>query len=391
MGKYNFDEIADRKNIDSIKYKEDNKNILPMWVADMDFNVLPEIVSAIKDKADRSCFGYVDILDDYFEAYISWYQRKYHIDIPKEYFIFSLGVVASIDSIFKHLLSKGDKVMMFSPIYHTFYHCIEHNELELKDYPLIYDEDKHQYSIDLEHLEENLEGVSALLLCNPHNPVGHIYSLEELEYIAKLCKKHNIYLLCDEIHFDITDPGILCHSILEVDRKYLDKVICLLAPSKAFNLASIHASSVVVPNKELREKTQSYVYMDDVGEPNFFSGVATIAAYTYGYDWNMEMREYIYNNKCYLNKYLKEHLPHIYLVESHSLYLVWVDISYYSSHSDEFMKDLKEQTGLWVCPGTQFGGNGNKFLRINLATSLDNVKDACKRLETFINNNYKER
>ena len=387
MGKYNFDKIADRRNIDSIKYQGD-KSILPMWVADMDFNVLPEIVDSIKSKADRSCFGYVDILDDYFESYISWYKRKYDINIPKEYFIFSLGVVASIDSIFKHLLSKGDKVMMFSPIYHTFYHCIEHNELILVDHPLIYDENKHQYDVDIKGLEDKLDNVKALLLCNPHNPVGHIYSLEELNEIARLCDKHNVYLLSDEIHFDITDPDVLCHSILEVDKKYLDRVICLLAPSKAFNLASIHASSIVVPNKKLREKIQTYVYMDDVGEPNFFSSAATVAAYTDGYDWNIEMREYIYKNKMYLNKYLKEHLPNIYLVESHALYLVWVDISYYSSSSDVFARELKNQTGLWVCPGTQFGGNGNKFLRINLATSLDNVKDACQRLETFIKKNY---
>ena len=179
-----------------------------------------------------------------------------------------------------------------------------------------------------------------------------------------------------------------CRSILEINKEYLDNIICLLAPSKAFNLASIQSSVVVVPNKELREKIQSYVYMDDVGEPNFFSCAATIAAYNYGLGWNLEMREYVENNKKYLDSFLKEKLPHIYLVESKSLYLVWVDISYYSSSSDVFAKELKEQTGLWVCPGTQFKGNGNKFLRINLATSLDNVKDACSRLEKYINVKY---
>ena len=387
MNKYNFDKIADRRNIDSIKYQGE-QNILPMWVADMDYYVLPEIVESIKNKADKSCFGYVDIMDGYFESYIYWYQKKYNINISKDYFAFSLGVVASIDSIFKHLLSKGDKVMMFSPIYHTFYHCIEHNDLEFVDYPLIYDEKEHKYRLDLEHLENALKDVNALLLCNPHNPVGYIYSLDELNEIAKLCKKHNICLLCDEIHFDITAPDMKCCSILEINKKYSDNVICLLAPSKAFNLASIQSSVVVVPNQELREKIQSYVYMDDVGEPNFFSCVATIAAYNYGLDWNIEMREYVENNKKYFDSFLKEKLPHIYLVESKSLYLVWVDISYYSSSSDIFAKKLKEQTGLWVCPGTQFKGNGNKFLRINLATSLDNVKDACGRLERFINKNY---
>ena len=387
MGKYNFDKIADRRNIDSIKYQSQG-DILPMWVADMDFYVLPEITKAIKDKADLSCFGYVDILDGYFDAYASWYKRKYDLDIPKEYFVFSLGVVASIDSIFKHLLAKGDKVMMFSPIYHTFYHCIEHNELTLQDYPLIYDEDEHQYHIDLEHLEENLDGVKLLLLCNPHNPVGHIYSLDELNKIAGICAKKGIYLVSDEIHFDITDIDTRCHSILEVDKKYLDRVIALTAPSKAFNLASIQSSVAIVPNKELREKIQSYVYMDDVGEPNYFSCVASIAAYNNGLDWNIEMREYIQNNKLYLSNYLKEHLPHIHLVNSKALYLSWLDISYYSSHSDIFAKELKEKVGLWVSPGTQFGGNGNKFLRVNLATSLDNVKDACKRLERFIKENF---
>lgn len=387
MGKYNFDLIADRRNIDSIKYQGD-KNILPMWVADMDYRALPEIVESIKNKADKSCFGYVDIMNGYFESYISWYKNKYNIIIPKDYFVFSLGVVAAIDSIFKHLLHKGDKVMMFSPIYHTFYHCIEHNDLELVDYPLLYDESKHQYRLDIEHIEERLKNVQLLLLCNPHNPVGHIYSFEELNKIAKLCKKHNVYLLCDEIHFDITAPNVSCNSILQIEKELLDGIVCLTAPSKAFNLASIQSSVVIVPNKEFREKIQSYVYMDDVGEPNFFSCTATIAAYSYGLDWNLEMREYVENNKKYFDSFLKEHLPNIYLVESKSLYLSWVDISYYSNKSDEFAKNLKEQTGLWVCPGTQFKGNGNKFLRINLATSLDNVKDACQRLESFIRNNY---
>ena len=383
MSKYNFDKIANRRNIDSIKYQGD-KNILPMWVADMDYYVLPEIVEAIKEKADRSCFGYVDILDGYFESYIYWCQRKYHIDIPKEYFIFSLGVVASIDSIFKHLLSKGDKVMMFSPIYHTFYHCIDHNELEFVDHPLIYDEVNHSYSVDLDHLEENLKGVKALLLCNPHNPVGHIYSLEELNEIARICYENDVYLLSDEIHFDITSPDTLCHSILEVDKKYLDNVITLLAPSKAFNLASIQASAIVVPNEELKEKIQSYVYMDDVGEPNYFSCAATMAAYNYGLTWNIEMREYVEKNKEYLDEFLKSNLPNIHLVKSNSLYLCWVDISYYSVQSDEFAKELKEKTGLWVCPGTQFKGNGSGFLRVNVATSLENVQDACLRLQKFI-------
>lgn len=387
MKKYNFDVLADRRNIDSVKYQGD-KNILPMWVADMDFRVLPEIVESIKNKADLSCFGYVDIMDGYFESYISWYQRKYHISIPKEDFVFSLGVVASIDSIFKHLLSRNDKVMMFSPIYHTFYHCIEHNNLEFVDYPFIYDLVKHEYRLDLNDLDEKLNNIDLLLLCNPHNPVGHIYSLEELNEIARLCKKHDVYLISDEIHFDITAPDTLGHSILEINEEYLDNVICLLAPSKAFNLASIQSSVAVIPNQELREKVQSFVYMDDVGEPNYFSCAATIAAYNFGYDWNLEMREYIENNKKYLDNFLKEHLPNIYLINSKSLYLCWVDISYYSSNSDVFMEELKKQTGLWVSPGTQFKGNGRYFLRINVATSLDNVKDACLRLEKFIKNNY---
>ena len=387
--KYNFDVIANRFNTDSIKYHE-GQDVLPMWVADMDYMVLPEIVEAIKIKAEQSCFGYVDILDEYYESYISWYQNKYNLHINKDYFVFSLGVVASIDSLFKHLLGKNKKVMMFSPIYHTFFSCIEHNDLEFVDYPFIYDDINHQYHLDLKNLEDKLKDVDALLLCNPHNPNGYLYSLEELNEIARLCHKHHIYLISDEIHFDITDPDIKCYSILEIKEEYLDNVITLLAPSKAFNLASIQSSVLVIPNKTLRMKIQSYVYMDDIGEPNFFSGVATVAAYQYGYNWNIEMREYVYQNKLYFATFLKEHLPNIYLVESKTLYLIWVDISYYTSNSKVFCENLKKETGLWVAPGSQFRGNGSKFMRINLATSFNNVKDACLRLESFIKKNYSE-
>ena len=384
MNKYNFDLIADRKNTDSIKYQEEN--ILPMWVADMDFKVLPEIVEAIKEKANNGCSGYVDILNGYYESYQSWIYDRYDINLPLEYFIYSTGVVATIDSIFKHLCKKGDKVMLFTPIYHTFFHCIEHNNLTLEEFQLDYNERYHQYHLDFDKLESSLKdnNIKILLLCNPHNPTGHIYSLQELENIVTLCNKYHVLLISDEIHGDITSPIYLYNPIFKLDHKLLDNVIVLTAPTKAFNLASLHTSVAIIKDEKLRELVQEGLYQDDVGEPNYFSCVATIAAYKYGKRWNLEMRQYIENNKDYCSSYLLKELPHLHIVEGNATYLIWVDISYYSHDSKDFSLRLKKETGLMVSSGDAFHGNGNNFIRINLATSLHNVKDALNRLKVFL-------
>lgn len=383
MNKYNFDETVNRFH--SGAYKWDVKeNELPMTIADMDFHVLPEIKQAIIDRLNIDSYGYSECPKEYFECYKKWWSSHHQVNLETEWMMFSLGVVASIDSILKHLVSKGSGVIIFSPVYHVFYHCIINNNLKVIENKLIKKEEN--YEIDFANLEYLLkqESNKALILCNPHNPVGRIWNKEELQKIVYLCKENNVLLISDEIHCDITEPGQSYNSIYSVS----DEAIALLSPTKVFNLAGIQTSIVMCKNKELREKIADGLRKDDLGEPNYIASYATIAAFTYGEKWREEMCEYVYNNKRYVQEFLNEQLPHLKMVDIKATYLLWIDISHYSNNSEKFVNELREKTGLILSPGYQFGSGGEGYVRINIATSLSNVKDACQRLKRYIDYSF---
>ena len=382
MSKYNFDELVNRKHSQS--YKWDVKdNELPMWVADMDFHMLPDIKVAIQKRLDIDAFGYCGVPKEYYESYKNWWKRRHDVDIDVNSMVYSEGVVASIDSILKHIVKPGSGIIVQSPVYHVFYHCIENNGHFIKNNQLLYK--KGQYCIDFDGLEALLKDSNnrVLLLCNPHNPVGRIWDEDELKRIVNLCKKYNVLLISDEIHCDITEPGHQYNSIL----KYSEDAIALLAPSKAFNLAGLKSSVVVTRNKSLLKEIQNGLGEDDLGEPNYFACDATIAAFDKGDQWIDELNQYLLNNKKYIQEYLKKNLHDIHLVDIKATYLLWLDISKYTSDSESFAKELRKKTGLFLSNGKQFGRGGESFLRMNIATSLDNVKDACERLNKFIKSN----
>lgn len=383
MNKYNFDDLVNRYNSSSSKYSE-GKEVLPMWVADMDFHVLPEIKEAIIQRANIDAYGYTDSSEEYFISFINFFKRHHNIDIKRDEVFFSTGVVASIDSIFKHLFKPGDKVLMLTPIYHTFFNCIKNNGLELVELELDYQ--NLVYSLNIKRIEEVIkkEGIKVFLFCNPHNPVGLIYKTEELNEIARICKENNVLLISDEIHGELVDPGLTYYPMLGVNEAYLDNVITLTAPSKIFNLAGLHSSFIITTNNDLKIKLQDEVYHDDIGEPNFFSDAASVAAYTYGDEWLKELNEYLYNNKTYVYRYIKESLKELDIVDTPATYLMWIDVSKVTDNSEEFASRLKNEVGLWVSPGSQFRGNGRKFIRLNVATSKANVIDALARLTRFI-------
>ena len=379
MAKYNFDELVNRKNTGSYKWNILKEDELPMWVADMDFHVLPEIKEAIIDRVEIDSYGYVECPDEYYESYKSWFKRNHDLELDTKWMVFSIGVVASIDSILKHLVPSGSGVVIQSPVYHVFYNCIKNNGLVVKENKLI---DKDNYQIDFDNLESLLsdENNKAMILCNPHNPVGRIWNKEELQKIANLCEKYNVLLISDEIHCDITEPGIKYNSIFTVTKN----AIALLAPTKAFNVASIKSSIAVIPDEQLKVQVYKGFSQDDIGEPNYIASPATIAAFTYGDTWNEEMREYIYNNKKYFVDFINKELPMLNVTDMKTTYLLWVDISKVTNNSEAFMVHLRRQTGLFVSSGKQFGSGGEGHIRINLATSLANVKDACERLKQYI-------
>ena len=377
--KYNFDQLSQRRNTNSIKW-DVKENELPMWVADMDFMVLPEIKEAIIEATNRGSFGYSYPREEYFKAYQNWWLSRHDILLPIEDMVYVSGVVSSLDALINHLTDKGDAVLLLSPSYNGFFNVIRNNNRTLVTSDLIYQDN--DFVIDYKDAEKKIVdyNVKATIFCNPHNPTGKVWKKEEIEKFYNICKKHNVIFISDEIHCDIVDPGIKYVPALSIS----DDIIMCVAPSKVFNLAGLQSAIMVIKNKDIREKMQAAVYHDDIGEPNYFVEPATIAAYTYGADYVDELNEYLLINKEYVKDFLNIELPQLKVVSGHATYLLWIDISYYKMSSQEFASSLREETGLFISEGIQYGNNGDSYIRMNIATSLNNVKDGLNRLKAFL-------
>lgn len=381
--KYNFDKIANRINTSSIKW-DVKENELPMWVADMDFVAIPEIQEAIISATKDGAFGYTYPTEDFFKAYQYWWKKRHHVEIPTSWMVFASGVVSALDSMVRSLTKENDGVLLLTPVYHAFFNIIRNNHRTVVTSTLL---EKDNYSIDYQDVENKIKSsnVKALIFCNPHNPVGRIWSKEEINQLINLCDKYGVYFISDEIHCDIVDPGYEYCSALSVN----DNVIACLSPGKVFNLAGLHSSVTVVKNEEIRKQLQEAFSHDDIGEPNYFAIPANIAAYTKGEAYVEELNEYLYQNKRYVSLFIKEKLPQLRLVDGHATYLLWIDISALNIRSDIFTEELRKQTGLILSPGMQFGDGGAYFLRMNIATSLDKVKDGMNRLKDYIDSKEK--
>lgn len=382
--KYNFDELSERRNTNSRKW-DVKENELPMWVADMDFLVFPEIKNAIIEAANRGSYGYTFPTDKFFEAYHYWWLSRHNIDIPVKDMVYVSGVVSSLDSLIRALTKEKDAVLLLSPIYSGFYSVVRNNNRTLVTSNLIYE--NNDWVINYEDMESQIvkNNVKATIFCNPHNPTGKIWSYEEIKKAYEICKKHGVIFIADEIHCDIVDPGYKYVPALSVS----DDIIVSAAPSKVFNLAGLQSAICVIKDEKIRNLMQDAFYHDDVGEPNYFVEPATIAAYTKGAEWVDELNAYIFNNKEYMNGFLAKYLPHVKVVSGHATYLLWIDISYYQIPSDIFTEKLREETGLFLHNGLHYGDNGANYIRMNVATSLANVKDGMNRLKNFLDKREK--
>ena len=377
--KYNFDQTTDRRNSNSIKW-DVKENELPMWVADMDFKVFPKIKEAIIEAANKEGYGYSYPSKKLFKAYQLWWKKRHNLDIDIKSMVYVSGVVSSLDSLVRLLTKENESILFLSPNYNGFYNVVNNNKRTLVTSDLIHQGD--DFIIDYVDVEKKIvnNNVKAIIFCNPHNPVGKPWSKQEIKDIYLICKKHHVVFISDEIHADIIEPDAEFNSALSV----ADDVIVCTSPSKIFNIAGLQSAMVFINDPVLREQAQAAFYHDDVGEPNYFVEPATIAAYTYGDEYVDEINAYIANNKKYVNDYLKDNIPHLKVVSGKATYLLWIDISYYQKPSDVFADELRKETGLYISNGLSYGKSGLNYIRMNVATSLDNVKDAMKRLERYV-------
>ena len=374
--KYDFETLIDRHGTNSLKWDLFGDD-LPMWVADMDFRVAPKIQEVISRRAEHPVYGYTIVPDELFEAYIDWWDRRYDFQMSREDMAYAMGVMPSISSMIRCLTDVGDEILIQSPVYHVFFYVIEDNNRKVLENELIFENG--EYRIDFCDLEDKLSKVKMMILCNPHNPIGKIWSREDLDRIADLCQKHDVILISDEIHCDLTDPGVKYNPF-----SANDNVIRCLSPSKSFNIAGFQSSVVHCTNQELLERIKAQMHIDNSDSCNVFAASAVIAAYSESEDWFEELREVLYENKRTVKEFLKEELPIVKLVECDATYLLWLDCSQLNVQSKVLSEFLRQNQGLFLSAGTDFGECGDGFLRMNIACPKKLLDDGLLRLKAGI-------
>ncbi len=381
--KYNFDKIINRRNTDSVKWNCP-ENELPMWIADMDFEVADEIKEAVNKRASHSVYAYTDISDEWYNAYINWWGTRHGLAVSKENIIFSAGVVPTISSVVRKLTTPAEKVLIQTPVYNIFFNSILNNGREVLESELKYDGEK--YEIDFADLEAKLSDpqTSLMIVCNPHNPVGKIWDKATLAKIGELCKKHDVTVISDEIHCDLVAPGHEYVPFASASDICREISITCVAPSKTFNIAGLHTSAVFVYNPALRHKVWRGLNTDEVGEPNVFAVPAAIAALEHGAEWLDELREYVWESRKFADEFIKREISKAKIIKADATYLLWIDLSEICDDVSALVKFVYEKTGLRVCPGAQYGNAGKNFIRVNIACPRALVEDGLTRLKNGI-------
>lgn len=377
--KYTFDNHKNRRSTNSLKWDVPS-NVLPMWVADMDFETAPEIIEDLHKRVDHGIFGYNIVPQTYYEAIQTWWKEHHKMIYDTNWMMFCTGVVPAITSIIKNITSIDDQVLIQAPVYNIFYNSILNHGRKVISSDLRYE--NKEYTIDFQDLEEKLAHpkTTMMLLCNPHNPIGKLWDEKTLQAIGHLCVKHHVIVVSDEIHCDIVQPGNKYIPFASVSNENLMNSITCVSPSKAFNLAGLQTASIIVANDELRYRVNRGINSDEVAEPNSFAIQATISAYQKGANWLKQLNVYIEENKQFVIHYLEQHLPQLQVVPSKATYLLWVDCANISSDTTQLACFLKESHGIYITEGSSYGDVGKTFIRMNIACPRVDVMDGTQRL-----------
>ena len=378
--KYDFDSVTDRRGTDSMKW-EVKENELPMWVADMDFKAAPEILDGIRDRLDHGILGYPVIPDEWYDAYVNWWERRHGFRMKKEGLIFCSGVIPAISTMIRAFTEPGANVLIQPPVYNCFFDIIKGNRRRVQENPLIYKNGS--YEIDFDDLDRKMSdpATSLMLLCNPQNPSGKIWGREDLGLIGELAERHGVTVISDEIHCDLTEPGKGYNPFASVSDICARVGISCIAPTKAFNLAGLKTAAAYVSDPDLKEKVRRAFNTDELSEPNSFAGVAAITAFEKGEQWLDELLVYVSENRKRVGDFLLKEIPEIKAVKGEATYLIWLDVSAVSGDVSGFAASLRAKTGLFLSPGYIFGEQGRNFVRMNIACPRSILMDGLARLK----------
>ena len=379
--KYDFDEIIPRRGTNSYKWDSaGDADVLPMWVADMDFRTAPPVVEALRKRVEHGIFGYVRVPDAYYAAVTNWFARRHDWQIEKEWIIYTTGVVPALSAVIKALTVPGDKVMVQTPVYNCFFSSIRNNGCGMITNPLIYRNGT--YQINFADLEQKAAdpNVKVLLLCNPHNPAGRVWTKQELTRIGDICIRNNVWVVADEIHCELVFPGHTYIPFASISQEFLMHSVTCTSPSKAFNLAGLQIANIISADTDIRTKIDKAINVNEICDVNPFGVEASMAAYNDSEEWLEELKQYLFDNYNYLRAYFSEYLPEFPVSMLEGTYLVWVDCSVLNESSDEIVKTLLEKEKLWVNEGSLYGEIGEGFIRINIACPRQQLIEGLNRL-----------
>lgn len=385
---YDFDQVQNRMGTGCVKWDKQysfgvESGLLPFWIADTDFASLPEILDAIKKRCEHPLIGYSDYQNSCLEAIQSWYKRRHQWEVPISALLPGSGVVTSLRFTIQALTKPGDRILVFTPVYDPFFAIIQNTERELVDCPLRYE--CQSFEIDWDVLEGQLQkGISAMILCNPHNPIGRVWKYEELKKIADLCEQYGVYLLSDEIHGDITLYDNRYTTMGQFENIY-SKLIIYTAISKTFNMAGLVSSCMMIPDQKLKETIENALSDAWIFGPCALAFPAIEAAYTYGDRWVDEQNAYLAGNADAVMQFIDEEMPEVKYVKPEGTFLMWLDFNCFKMTSDDLTKVMADKYGLALGNGAHYGRQADGFMRLNIGTSRSNLMEGLLKLKQFYN------
>lgn len=379
-----FDMPVNRKATASYKWdSSSHADIVPMWVADMDFRTAPAVTQALMKRVQHGIFGYTKVPDAYYDAVIRWFDEQHRFLIERREILFTTGVVPALSAVIKALTKPGDQVIVQTPVYNCFFSSVRNNQCELVHNPLKYQDGV--YQIDFDDLERKAAdpNTKLLLLCNPHNPVGRSWSAEELRRLGQICFRHQVTVLSDEIHCDLVFYPQQHIAFATLGDEYRIKSVTFSSPSKAFNLAGLHVANIICADESFRKKIDKALNINEVCEITPFAVDGLIAAYSEGDVWLAELKKYIYSNYIFLCEFIRRHFPKIHILPLEATYLVWMDCSALPVSSKDLAAGLRDEQHLWVTDGTVYGDAGTGFLRWNIACPQSQLQLALERFQMY--------
>lgn len=378
--KYNFDSINNRVGTNSVKW-DIHPDVIPLWVADMDFQVLPELKEALSKRVDEGIFGYTLVPESYYEAIINWFDRRHHWHIDRSWILYTSGVIPAMAAALKAFTLPGEKVLIQTPVYNCFFSSIANCGCEPVENELV--RDGNTYRIDFADFENKCADpkTTVFLLCNPHNPAGRVWTKEELERMNEICMRHDVKVISDEIHCELIMPGYTFVPFASVSEACADNSVILNSPTKNFNIAGLQIANIICKNRQWLRRIDRAVNINETCDVNPFGVIALQEAYNKGAEWIDELNTYLYDNYKALKDFFHEELPKLEVLKLEGTYLVWVDITALEFTSDEVADKLLKEAKVWVNSGTMYGRKaGQGYLRINIATPRATLMEGLKRM-----------